>query len=205
MRHFKNFGLALICVIGVTLSLGAEERQGPSDDEIAAMMSEAMKYAAPGEHHQHLDPLEGSWNFTSKFRISPHTPWEESTGTGEYEWVLGGRFLQHKIHGLPSKSMPMEFHGLGLIGYDNFAEEYVHLWMDNFFTGVIVFKGSCSDSGKVITLSGEVTKPIKGGLKVDSRWVYKIISDDKFVFEMWEPDENGDDYLHGEITYTRAP
>ena len=32
----------------------------------------------------------------------------------------------------------------------------------------------------------------------------KIASDDEFTFEMWEPDANGEMYLHGEIIFTRV-
>ena len=80
----------------------------------------------------------------------------------------------------------------------------MQLWMDNFMTGVVMLKGSCSESGKQITVEGQLTKPFGGGQTIDVRWVYKIASNDEFTFEMWEPDANGEMYLHGEIAYKRA-
>ena len=42
------------------------------------------------------------------------------------------------------------------------------------------------------------------GGKSKERWVYKIAGDDKFVFEMWGHDEDGKEFLKGEITYNRV-
>jgi hypothetical protein len=198
--------LMLAVVIGLGSSIQAQEAQtkGPSGDEMEAMMAEMMRYAAPGEHHKNLESLAGNWDFTMRFHMGPDAPWSENTGHSVHQWVLGGRFLQQNIQSPPSKALPMEFEGLGLLGYDNFAEEYVQLWMDNFMTGVITLKGSDDASDKEVTVSGELTKPMGEGQKIKVRWVYKIVNNDQFTFEMWEPDENGVEYLHGQITYTRT-
>jgi len=93
---------------------------------------------------------------------------------------------------------------MGLLGYDNFAQQYVQLWMDNFMTGVIILKGSCGKSGREITVHGRLTKPIAGAESINVRWVYNIVSPDEFSLEMWEPDAHGDEYRHGKISYTRS-
>jgi len=193
------FGTALVLAVSVWAQQKAE-----SDDKADDAMAELMKYAAPGEHHKHLSSLEGNWKMVTKFRMAPEAAWDESTGNSSIEWVLGGRFLQQKVTSPPSEAMPFPFEGLGLLGYDNFAGNYVNLWMDSFMTGIMLFKGTCDASGKNITLHGEFANPMKGGEIMKSRWVYHIINNDKFVFEMWEPDENGKEYLHGEITYSRV-
>ena len=82
---------------------------------MAAMMEAMMKYGTPGEHHQHLKPLAGTWKFSSRFRQDPEKPWNESTGEAKFEWILGGRFLQQKITTPPSDAMPMTFEGFGLL------------------------------------------------------------------------------------------
>lgn len=179
--------------------------KGPQgDDEMAAMMAELMKNAAPGEHHRHLQPMVGTWKTTTRFRQVPNAPWNESTGRAVFEWILGGRFLTQKVESPPTEVVPVAFEGFGLLGHDNIGKKYISIWMDNFFTGAMVFNGSCDDSGKVITFAGEFENPLKGGAKTYGRWVYKIINDNKFVLEMWEPDANGDEFLHGEITYARV-
>jgi len=176
----------------------------PPADEMAAMMAELMKYGTPGEHHQHLQPLAGTWKCASKFRQVPDAPWNESASDATFEWILGGRFLQQKVKSPATEAFPMDFEGMGLLGYDNLGKKYLSIWMDNMMTGAMIYQGSCDDSGKVITLSGEYQNPMKGGAMTSGRWVYKIINPNKFVFEMWEPDESGKDFMHGEITYTRV-
>lgn len=194
----------MLAVLGLGSTLAAQETAAPSAEEMEAMMADMMRYAAPGEHHQHIEALAGNWDFTMRFHMAPDAPWEENTGHSVHQWVLGGRFLQQTIQSPPSKTIPIEFEGLGMLGYDNFAGQYVQLWMDNFMTGVVMLKGSCADDGKQITVSGKLTKPMGEGETIDVRWVYKIVSEDEFVFEMWEPSADGEMYLHGEIKYKRA-
>ncbi|MCH8147983.1 MAG: DUF1579 domain-containing protein [Planctomycetes bacterium] len=176
----------------------------PGDDEMAAMMDVFMKYATPGKHHDHLKTLAGKWKTSMRFRMSPDAPWNESTGECESEWILGGRFLQSKVKSPPSEAIPYPFEGFGLLGYDNLAKGYISVWTDTFLTGVMVFTGSCDASGKVITLAGEFADPRKGGAMSKERWVYRIINENKFIFEMWSPGEDGKEFRHGEITYTRV-
>ena len=163
-----------------------------------------MKYAPPGVHHEHIKPLAGRWSMVTKFRQHPEADWNASTGESTIEWMLGGRFLRQEVKSPPSEYMPVPFEGFGLLGYDNFAKKYIAVWLDNFGTGLVTHDGSCDASGKVITLTGHYVDPTKNGAKIDSRSVYKIVNNDKFVFEMWNPDENGKMFLHGEITYTRV-
>ncbi len=171
---------------------------------MAALMATMMKYATPGEHHGHIKTLAGKWKFTSKFRQVPDAPWNESGGESTTEWILGGRFLTQRVKSPATEAFPMDFEGFALLGYDNLAKEYLSIWTDTFMTGVMHFKGSCDASGKVITLAGEFNHPAKGGALARERWVYRIINEDKFIFEMWQPDQSGNEFLHGEITYNRV-
>ena len=40
----------------------------------------------------------------------------KSTGSSEVKWIMGGRYLEQTATGT---SMGQEFHGMGLMGYDN--------------------------------------------------------------------------------------
>ncbi len=207
MNRFAKLGSSWAIVIMLAVPVLAQDKKPEGqqgDDEMAAMMGELMKYATPGEHHGHLNSLAGKWKMSSKFRMSPDVPWNESGGESVTEWILGGRFLQSRVKSPPSEAMPFPFEGFGLLGYDNLAKRYISVWADSFMTGVMVFTGSCDASGKVITLAGEFANPMKGGEMSKERWVYKIINDNKFIFELWQPGEDGKEFLHGEITYTRV-
>jgi len=211
MQRWTKSGFMLGCVLlAMTPALAQDKsykdapKGEPGDDPMAAMMAEMMKYATPGEHHAYLKPLAGKWKLSSKFRQVPDAPWDESGGESTIEWILGGRFLTSKVLSPATEAFPVDFEGFGLLGYDNLAKEYLSIWTDNFMTGVMHFKGSCDESGKVITLAGEFHHPAKGGALAKERWVYRIINNDKFVFEMWQPGEDGKEFMHGEITYTRV-
>ncbi len=206
MKRFLKTGLGLACVMFLLAPVlaGDKKTEAPGEaDEMAAMMAEIMKYAMPGEHHEHLQPLAGRWKLSSKFRMAADAPWSLSSGESVMDWILGGRFLQQRVTTPPSEEMPVAFEGFGLLGYDNLAKEHFNLWTDNFQTGIMLFTGSCDASGRVLTFAGEFKDPKKGGGKTKERWVYRIINNDKFIFEMWGLGTDGKEYVHGEITYTR--
>ncbi len=207
MKRLEKTVLVLECVIVLLAPVlaGNKKADAPREaDEMAAMMAEVMKYAMPGVHHGHLQSLAGRWSLSSKFRMAADAPWSLSSGESVMEWILGGRFLQQSVTTPSSEAMPVAFEGFGLLGYDNLAKEHFNLWTDNFQTGIMLFTGSCDASGKVITFAGEFKDPKKGGEKTKERWVYRIINNDKFIFEMWGLGTDGKEYVHGEITYTRV-
>ena len=63
-------------------------------DEKTKMMDVWMKYATPGESHKLLEPMAGRWNAKTTMWETPGSPPQESTGTSENTWVLGGRYLE---------------------------------------------------------------------------------------------------------------
>ncbi|HQL55422.1 MAG TPA: hypothetical protein PLQ87_12000, partial [Phycisphaerae bacterium] len=39
-------------------------------EKMAEMMKKCMEYATPGEHHKHLDPFVGKWEFQLRWWMS---------------------------------------------------------------------------------------------------------------------------------------
>ena len=100
--------LASLCV-GVAYSFAGDEKDKklPAMDlNQNAMMEAMMKFAAPGEHHEHLKPLAGNWKTTSKWWMGPGEP-TISHGKCRNEWILGGRFLKMDFKGA-SEEFPFE-------------------------------------------------------------------------------------------------
>jgi hypothetical protein len=190
---------ALALAVCATRALSQEEGKKAPDDPGAAMMEAWMKAGTPGDHHQHLEPYVGRWNATVRWRMGPEAPWEESTSTAEFKWILGGRYLQEKVTG-EMEGAPFE--GLAIIGYDNITKKHFSLWMDNMITGVMTEEGTCDQSGKVLNLTGAYTDPT--GQKVKSRSVSKIINNNKLTIEMFHTYGDKPEFLTMEITYTRA-
>ena len=178
----------------------------PSSDEMAKMMEVAQKAATPGEFHEHLKPLAGKWTFTTRYRMSADGPWEQSTGSAVYKWILGGRILVQEVKANPSPADAMmggPFEGYGITGYDNVSKKYFNVWCDNMGTGMMSSTGTCDGSGKIISYMGEYNDPMTGQPKT-VKSVLKIVGDDKSVYEMYEKSPDGKEYMSVEVTYVRG-
>ncbi len=166
----------------------------------AEMMEMLAKLGAPGEYHQHLEPMVGRWKAAVKMRWDENSEWEESTGIMENKWHLGGRWLLSQFKGDMSGE---PFEGTGYMGYDNVKKEYVSIWMDTMCTGVMVCTGSCDASHRVFTLKGESPDPM-----TNQPWKFRnvctIVDANKHTFEMFATGADGKEYLMMEITYTRT-
>lgn len=171
------------------------------DDPMKAMMEAYVKMNAPGEAHQKLEPMIGTWDSQTKiFMAGPDGPAMESKGVTTNEWVLDGRFVLTRHKG---QLMGLEHEGLGLTGYDTNRNMYVGMWADNVNSYLLTMKGTVDHkTGKVFTMYGEMDEPM---LKVFGRWVKyvtRIVDNDKHVFEIYDL-HAAEDYKVLEITYTR--
>lgn len=173
---------------------GAPEMTEEQMKEMAAW----MKFATPGEHHDHLKQLVGTWDATSKFWMEPGAEPQVTQGKGTWTPMLGGRYVKLEYEG---EVMGQPFKGVGINGYDNFNRRYVDIWMDTWGTTPMISYGKCDASGKTFTYEGEYDDPMIGGKK-KMRSVTRIINKDKVVFEMFETHE-GKEFRNLEVTYTR--
>ena len=194
--------IGTMCLLAGAVLTARVQSQEHKYDEMSpeAMMAMMEKMSQPDEHHANLKPLEGTWKLESKWRMSPDQPWQTSRGTSRNVWLLGGRFLQQELE---SKSDEGKFSGIGITGYDKNLKKYVNFWIDSMGTGMMMSTGTADASGKVFTWGGEYTCPMTGEEK-KSKSVTRIINNDKHVFEMYEIDEEGNEYVSLEVTYTRA-
>ncbi len=193
--------LAMLGLWTAYSSAGDEKDQKkPAQDAAHDTMMEAwMKLAEPGKHHEHLKPLAGTWKSTTKWWMGPGEP-DISQGVSKNTWILGGRFLQTEFKGT-SEGNPFE--GLGLLGYDNAKKQHVSVWCDTMSTMIGVSYGTCDDSGKVFTYVSTYDDPMTGQPK-KSKWVTKVINDNKYVFTVHNIDTDGKEIQELEVTYVRA-
>lgn len=112
-----------------------------------AMMAEMARLGTPGEHHTKLSRTVGEWNVDATFMM-PGAPEMKGTGTMTSRWVLDGRFV-HTDFKMPD-FMGMPFAGVGYNGYDNSAESYVGVWMDNMSTKAFVTEGELMADGSFV-------------------------------------------------------
>lgn len=175
----------------------------PSPEEMKMM--EAWKNAAAlGEPHAKLKAMAGTWDVSSKWRMSPDQPWDGSKGTAEYRTILGGRVLVQEMKAEPSSMdamMGYSFEGHGMSGYDNVTKQYWSAWTDNMGTGLMVSHGTADGSGKTVTFTGTYDDPIRG--KVTAKSTQRMEGNDKMVFEMYDKGPDGKEFMSLEVTYTR--
>jgi hypothetical protein len=175
----------------------AEQAAAPADEK--AMMEKWLQVATPSAGHKALEPVVGTWDAKITMWMAPGAPPQESTGTSENKWVLGGRFVQQSYDG---NFMGQPFSGVGYTGYDNFKKKYVGTWMDTMGTMIMVSQGSADATGKTLSMTSTIDD-VMTGKPTNVKSEIKIVDADHHVMEMWGPDPTGKQFKTMEIHYTR--
>jgi hypothetical protein len=168
----------------------------PSQEE---MTKAWMAAATPGEAHKKLEPFVGSFTVKTKMWMDPSKPPEETGGTSENKWVLGGRFVEQRVEGT---AMGQPFAGIGYTGYDNYKKKYIGSWTDSMGTMMMTSTGTADASGKKFTFWSTVDDVVmKKTVKVKSQAT--IVDNDHQTYEMWSPAPDGKMFKSLEVQYTR--
>jgi hypothetical protein len=183
---------AIICVLLAPAPLLAEEA---GDAEMAAMMAANQ----PGEHHQHMAFMEGSWDVDAKFWMPGAPEPMEAKATAVYTSILGGRYLQQSY---TSEFMGMPFEGLGTTGYDNMGKQYVATWTDNMNTAIMSETGQCDGTGKKTDWHGEIPDPASGKM-IPTHSEQIVEGNDKFTYTSYTVGPDGTESPMMELVYTR--
>lgn len=193
---------ALLCMLVLFVATaafpGSFLAQEP-ERQMDPAMEAWLKYASPGEHHKHLEALVGTWDAKTKFWPAPDAPVQASSGLAKNSSILDGRFVQVTYQ---SEFMGQPFSGMGFMGYDNYQQKYVDVWIDTMGTMMMTSEGTCDGSGKVITMRGEYADPMSGGGK-SVRSVYRFVDPNEYVLEMYDTTPEGKEFKSLEITHTR--
>jgi uncharacterized protein DUF1579 len=163
-----------------------------------AMMEKWKEFATPNENHRVLAILVGNWDYTIKWWMSPDAKPEVSKGTSKIEWIMGGRFVEHRVEGT---SMGQPFEGMGIIGYDNEKKQYESVWIDNMGTGIMRGNGNYDPNTKTFTEQGTFSRPAEG--QKSYRDVTKIRDKNHFTYEWYMAGPDGKEFRAMEIAYTR--
>ncbi len=179
-----------------------QQQQGqaqPDAQQMAEMMRKYEEAARPGEFHEKLKSLAGQWQVTAEFAGPDGTM--TSRGQATNEMVLGDRFLKQEFNG---EMMGRQFEGIGYTGYDNTGRQYQSVWLDSMSSAMFMTEGEVDEGGNVISFTGESMCPLTNQMK-RFRHVLRIEGDDHYLFEMYEPGENGEMTKTTTMTYTRIP
>jgi hypothetical protein len=176
----------------------ATEKKPEGKMDMQAMMEVYKKVGTPGEPHQALAKMTGSWITQTKSWFEPGAPVEESTGACEQKMILDGRYLQQVYTG---DMMGSPFEGINIIGYDNHTKKYLSTWIDSMSTAIYFFKGTADPDGKTITQESCYDDPVRG--LMNWRSVSKIVDNDTMFYEMYLAPEGGIEEKMMEMTMTR--
>jgi Protein of unknown function (DUF1579) len=181
---------------------GKAKQKEPSASEMQEMMKKWMELGTPGAAHKFLDQLAGKWDITMLMWMAPNTTPNEMKGTSETRWILDGRFLLEEGN---SQMMGMPHRSMGLTGYDNFKKKYIISYMDNLGTAIYSAAGELDAAGKVMTLYGKMDEPMTGEKDKTVKYVMRIVSKDKYIFEAYDFVGKPNEFKAMEAIYTRKP
>jgi hypothetical protein len=202
--------LFAIAVAGaLALSIGRTDAQdkAKSDAMPAADMQEMMKkwmaVATPGEGHKLLEQFVGKWDVVTRMWMEgPGKPPNETKGSAETRWVLEGRFLLEEGSG---NMMGMPYKSINYLGFDNYKKKYVVSYLDSMGTAMYTGEGKFDPSNKVLTLFGKMDDCIMEERDKPVKYVTRIVSKDKRIFEIYDEVGSPNEYKAVEIIYTRKP
>jgi hypothetical protein len=198
--------IAFACASLLSAERGfSQENKAKDSPKPSAEMQEMMKKweecATPGPAHKHLDYFTGKWDTTIRMWMEgAGKPATETKGASETKWIMGGRFLLEETSG---QIMGMPWRGMTTMGYDNFKKKYVVSHIDNMGTGLYTSEGKFDQANRVLTSFGKMDEPMTGEHDKPIKYVIRILSKDKYVFEMFDEVGGPNEFKAGEITYTR--
>ncbi len=192
-------GTVLVCAPLFAKEKSAKKAKEPTAQE-KAMMEKWMTYSTPSEGHKVLASMVGSFTLKARWWMDANSKPEESTGTTDTQWILGGRFLESSVKGT---SMGQPFQGRALMGYDNEKKQYDSIWLDTMATGMMIAHGQYDPTTKTLTETASASCPMEGTKTF--RNVTKFIDDNTYVLEMYTTGKDGNEFRMGEMTYTRKP
>ena len=168
---------------------------GKSDSEKQEMMKRMEAAGTPGPGHKALGAFVGDWKAEVKCFHEGNAP-QVSHATAKSRWTLNGRFVDEEFHG---EMMGKSFTGRSLLGYDNTKQKFNSVWVSDIQTSMFTSEGKGENGNKVITLEGKGDCPATGRKDISMKQVFRVLSADKYTFEMFDGNSKT-----MEITYTRS-
>jgi hypothetical protein len=199
------FGVAMSLLSGPVLSQEARKQESETEQ----MMKAWQKYALPGKNHEKLEYLVGTWDLTTKYWTDgADEPPNESTATTWCRMVFGGRFVQTEMKGMMTlevegQMVPIPMEAVGYIGYDNFKEKYVSIWIDSHSTGIYYSEGTADKKGKVFTYFAQLDEWETGRHDVPYKMTDTIVNADTIVTEFHDLTADAGETLVMQMTSRR--
>jgi len=205
MNAQKTFGIIFILGLSVNMAFSQDKKANTATPAMLPNMEEMMKKwmdaIKPSESHKMLNAFVGSWETaTSLWMQGPSAPPTVTKGTAEVKWALGGRYIQQESKG---EMMGRPMSGVGFTGYDNINKKFISFWIDDMSTAMYNSEGGFDQAGKVLTTYGKMDEPMTGEHDKNVKYVSRLISPDKFIFEVHDLIIGEPNTRVVEVVYTR--
>jgi len=203
MKMIKPVMLSLLVVFLATLvlSVSAREKNQEMTEEQEKMMELWKKYTFPGEKHKHIEYFVGEWESVLKSWRDPGKEPEIRTQGIKVESFFDGRFTKAHIK-TDAGDVGMLLETIVINGYDNYKQEFFSITLSKQRTDYYLTTGKLDKTGKIRTDTAERTD-IFTGEKYRVKAITTIINRDKYTYEYYRIDPEGNEVKKMDITYTR--
>jgi hypothetical protein len=194
---FVMLAAAVAVAGGLGAGVVAEEGEAP-----AAMSEEEriLQLGNPGPQHERLEWRLGAWAGEVTYWPFPGAAPVTAAATSTASWVLDGRWVRQEFR---SEVNGKPFEGLGLLGYDRIAGQYVSMWLDSTSTGVLTLVGDCEGECRELVLAGTRVDP-QTSKEYGVRQVVRRLDDDRFMVEFYDELDDGSMFKSLEIRWQRS-
>lgn len=144
--HLLLAGTALVAGTAVVTAniVGAQDPGAQPPD-----MAKMMEMATPGDEHEMLAAMAGSWQQEFGMTMMPGMPEMKSKGESTIKPLLGGRYIMEEVHLDIPMMGPMD--GIQIMGFDKMSGQYVSIWLDSMGTWPTISYGKANDKGVIET------------------------------------------------------
>lgn len=188
MKKVKLFILGLFIIILVSNIIYPDAGQPKQDEQ--EMMEVYMKMMALNENHDFLKNFVGEWDVTTTAWMQPGADPAESKNSAAAELILGGRFLKIAIKGM---MFGQPFEGLQIVGFDNYKNKINTFWIDSTSTAFYLTEGTLDQEKNTIFESANWLDPMTGGT-IQVRTVTTLVSENEYVYQMFMPGPDGNEF-----------
>jgi hypothetical protein len=124
----------------------------------AADMQACILASTPGKMQKRLTKEAGEWSGTCTMWMGAETPPVKSPCSCKVTPLMEGRFVKVEHAGEIPGMGP--YQGFGIYGFDNVAQKFTSVWIDNHGTGMMKGTGELTPDGKKLTWTYDFTCPI---------------------------------------------
>ena len=203
MKMIKHvmLGLLVVFLAILVLSVSAREKNQEMSEEQKKMMELWKKYTFPGEKHKHIEYFVGEWESVIKSWPEPGKEPKVRTQKIKVESFFDGRFTKAHIK-TDASDVGMILETIVINGYDNYKQEFFSITLSKQRTDYYLTTGQLDKTGKIRT-DTTVQTDIFTGKEYRAKAITTIINQDKYTYEYYNIDPEGNEIKRMDITYTR--